>query len=195
MAADTPVPPGERARIRTELARSMFVETYGRPAADARELSGRNAVHLLLRGPEQPDAVSCGSDQIARGLADGFRDAGIPIPDEMALVGFDSWEVMTNACRPPLTTVDPNLNAQGMVAAAELRAVIGGDAPKHGLLLRPCDLVLRQSSGSPTWREPSCQLLVSGVVRDELFVRLRVRAARCWRRGRTLREPRGLSAR
>ena len=33
---DTPVPPGERARIRTELARSMFVETYARPAANAR---------------------------------------------------------------------------------------------------------------------------------------------------------------
>ena len=43
LAADTPVPPGERARIRTELARSMFVETYGRPAADARELSGHLA--------------------------------------------------------------------------------------------------------------------------------------------------------
>ena len=43
LAADTPVPPDERARIRTELARSMFLETYGRPAADARELSGHLA--------------------------------------------------------------------------------------------------------------------------------------------------------
>ena len=43
LAADTPVPAEERARIRTELASAMFVETYGRPPADARELSGHLA--------------------------------------------------------------------------------------------------------------------------------------------------------
>ncbi len=41
--ADTPVPAEERARIRTELASALFVETYGRPPADARELSGHLA--------------------------------------------------------------------------------------------------------------------------------------------------------
>ncbi|RFU20611.1 UNVERIFIED_ORG: toprim domain-containing protein [Bacillus sp. AZ43] len=43
LPADTPVPAEERARIRTELASTMFVETYGRPPADARELSGHLA--------------------------------------------------------------------------------------------------------------------------------------------------------
>ncbi|WP_166486729.1 MobF family relaxase [Blastococcus saxobsidens] len=43
LPADTPVPVEERARIRTELASTMFVETYGRPPADARELSGHLA--------------------------------------------------------------------------------------------------------------------------------------------------------
>lgn len=43
LPADTPVPAEERARIRTELASAMFVETYGRPPADARELSGHLA--------------------------------------------------------------------------------------------------------------------------------------------------------
>jgi DNA primase catalytic core len=43
LPADTPVPADERARIRTELASAMFVETYGRPPADARELSGHLA--------------------------------------------------------------------------------------------------------------------------------------------------------
>ncbi|WP_231486620.1 MobF family relaxase [Candidatus Blastococcus massiliensis] len=43
LPADTPVAAEERARIRTELASTMFVETYGRPPADARELSGHLA--------------------------------------------------------------------------------------------------------------------------------------------------------
>ncbi|TYP87414.1 MobF family relaxase [Blastococcus xanthinilyticus] len=43
LPADTPVPAEERASIRTELASAMFVETYGRPPVDARELSGHLA--------------------------------------------------------------------------------------------------------------------------------------------------------
>ncbi|WP_245160738.1 MobF family relaxase [Blastococcus sp. CT_GayMR16] len=43
LSADTPMPAEERARIRTELASAMFAETYGRPPADARELSGHLA--------------------------------------------------------------------------------------------------------------------------------------------------------
>ena len=41
--ADTPVPAEERARMRTELASTMFAETFGRPPADSRELSGHLA--------------------------------------------------------------------------------------------------------------------------------------------------------
>ena len=41
--AVTPVPEEDRARIRTAVARAMFVESYGRPPADARELSGHLA--------------------------------------------------------------------------------------------------------------------------------------------------------
>ena len=41
--ADTPVPAEERSRMRTELAAQMFAETFGRPPADARELSGHLA--------------------------------------------------------------------------------------------------------------------------------------------------------
>ncbi len=41
--ADTPVPAKVRAHIRSDIAAKMFVETYGRPPADARELSGHLA--------------------------------------------------------------------------------------------------------------------------------------------------------
>jgi LacI family transcriptional regulator len=45
--------------------------------------------------------VFCGSDQIARGVADALRDAHRDIPGDVALIGFDNWDVMVDACRPP----------------------------------------------------------------------------------------------
>src|SRR3954468_5815794 len=53
--AVTPVPAEERARIRTALATTMFVESYGRPPADARELSG----HLARISRQATTAVAC----------------------------------------------------------------------------------------------------------------------------------------
>ena len=54
---DWPIPPGERSRIRTELGRQMFLAEFGRPAADARELSG-----LLARASRQRTTAVAGYD-------------------------------------------------------------------------------------------------------------------------------------
>ena len=43
------------------------------------------------------DAVFCGSDQVARGVADALREMGHRVPDDIALVGFDNWTVMADA--------------------------------------------------------------------------------------------------
>ncbi len=49
------------------------------------------------------DSVACGSDPIARDVCDGPREAGRRVPDDIAVVGFDNWDVMALASRPPLT--------------------------------------------------------------------------------------------
>ena len=46
-------------------------------------------------------AIFCGSDQIARGVADTLRAAGRTIPGDVALVGFDNWEPMALGAKPP----------------------------------------------------------------------------------------------
>ncbi len=106
---------------------------------------GRQAAGVLLRSAPGMDAVFCGNDQIARGVADAVREAGRRIPEDVALVGFDNWEVMAAACRPPLTTVDMNLRELGRVAGERLLAAIEG-RPAAGLQRLPCSLVLRESS-------------------------------------------------
>lgn len=111
------------------------------------EAWGRMAAGQLLRRAPDVDAVMCGSDQIARGLADGLREHGAEVPDQVAVVGFDNWDVMVEAARPPLTTVDPNLTQLGLLAATRLMDAVDGAELGRGVLQLPCDVVPRQSSG------------------------------------------------
>ncbi|HTO28640.1 MAG TPA: LacI family DNA-binding transcriptional regulator [Devosia sp.] len=110
------------------------------------EAWGREAVASLFDDKaETPDALFCGNDQIARGVTDALRERGIAVPDQVAVVGFDNWDVMTLAARPPLSSVDMNLRELGQVAGERLIAMIAGERLK-GVERLPCSLVVRQSS-------------------------------------------------
>ncbi|WP_433040219.1 LacI family DNA-binding transcriptional regulator [Dactylosporangium sp. CS-033363] len=112
------------------------------------EAWGRQAAGIMLAGGREFDAVFCGSDQIARGVAEALREAGRTIPDDVALVGFDNWDVMVEGCRPQLTSVDMDLEGIGRTAAELLLSAINGDeiAGQHAL---PCRLVPRASTEVP----------------------------------------------
>ena len=112
-------------------------EEWGREAAAALTAAGVGAGGI--------DAVFCGSDQIGRGVADGLRDLGVMVPDDVALVGVDNWRPMAASCRPPLTTVDLRLEEIGRVAAQELLAQMAGQTAP-GVRLLPGRLVVRESS-------------------------------------------------
>src|SRR5271154_6351371 len=106
---------------------------------------GREAAGQLLVDQPDTEAVFCGSDQIARGVADTLRQSGRAIPGDVALVGFDNWEPMALGSQPPLTSVDMCLEEVGRAAAGLLLAAIA-DEPVHGTHTVPCRLVVRQSS-------------------------------------------------
>lgn len=110
---------------------------------DWSERWGRQATDLVLR--EHPDAISCGSDQIARGVCDRLRELGRTVPDDIAVTGYDNWPVMALASRPPLTTVDLRLEELGRRAAALLLEKIAGTA-HHGVLELPAQLITREST-------------------------------------------------
>ncbi|MDT0347064.1 LacI family DNA-binding transcriptional regulator [Streptomyces litchfieldiae] len=109
---------------------------------------GRQAVHLALRADPSLDALFCGSDQIARGAADALRESGRRVPDDIALAGFDNWEIMAEASRPPVTTVDMNLAELGRTAALRLMEAIDGRRAR-GTETLPCRLVIRESTAVP----------------------------------------------
>ena len=144
----------EAVRLRERGWRAALAEA-GLPARNADCLSGRwsevwgrEAVEALFKRPRSaPDALFCGNDQIARGAVDALKDMGRSVPEDVAIVGFDNWNVMTDATRPPLTSVDMNLGALGDEAGAALLDMISGRR-LSGLRRLPCSLVIRASCGA-----------------------------------------------
>ncbi|MGH2617690.1 MAG: substrate-binding domain-containing protein, partial [Thermomicrobiales bacterium] len=109
---------------------------------------GYDAAGQLLASDPEIDAIFCGSDIIARGVLDGLRAAGRAIPRDVAVVGFDNWEIIATQARPPLTTIDMNLHDLGRAAAERLLAKVeGSHDAEAGVVRLPCSLVVRASSG------------------------------------------------
>ena len=112
------------------------------------EAWGREASQdLFSRRKAAPDALFCGNDQIARGAIEALREMGLAVPADVAVVGFDNWDVMTETTRPPLTSVDMNLEALGREAGAALLEMMAG-ARFTGVRRLPCSLVVRGSCGA-----------------------------------------------
>ena len=116
------------------------------------EAWGREAAQkLFARRKAAPDALFCGNDQIARGAIEALREMGLAVPGDVAVVGFDNWDVMTAATRPPLTSVDMNLEALGREAGAALLEMMAGQK-LAGVRRLPCSLVVRGSCGADRFR-------------------------------------------
>ncbi|RWD93866.1 LacI family DNA-binding transcriptional regulator [Mesorhizobium sp.] len=114
------------------------------------EAWGHEAVAKLFGGRgERPDAVFCGNDQIARGVIDALRERRVSVPDDVGVIGFDNWEIVAEATRPPLTSVDMNLSTLGREAGLALLSLVGGQPAAPGIRKLPCRLVVRQSCGRP----------------------------------------------
>jgi LacI family transcriptional regulator len=105
---------------------------------------GREAAGRLL--PARPDAIFCGSDQLARGAADTVRALGFRIPEDIAFVGSGNWAPAALGALPEFTSVDLCLEEVGRVAAAFLLAAIAGEKPE-GVHRVPPRLAIRRSSG------------------------------------------------
>jgi LacI family transcriptional regulator len=109
----------------------------------------RHAARMLVAAHPQLDAIFCSSDQLAVGVADTLHQMGVRIPDDVALVGYDNWEVFSAQSRPPLTTIDTNLQEIGATAAKYLFGALRGEATS-GVIRHPTRLVVRESTGPRT---------------------------------------------
>lgn len=141
----------ERHQGATDLLTGRGLQWAAAPLfGDWSERWGREAALGLVRDGVQFDGAFCGSDQIARGFETGLRESGVDVSGEVAVVGVDNWDVMVEAARPALTTIDLNLAEIGRRAAtAIIDAIAGKPLPKGRELLEP-SLIMRDSTASQT---------------------------------------------
>lgn len=109
--------------------------------------SGRDAGARLLGLPDRPTAVFCANDLLALGVLQAMFAAGVRVPEDMALVGYDDIEFAA-AAAVPLTSVRQPAFRIGRTAAELLLDETGADAGAHAhqrVVFQP-ELVVRRSS-------------------------------------------------
>lgn len=99
-------------------------------------------VAAAIRDPEGPTAVAVANDQMALGLIAGLRAAGVSVPRDVSVTGFDD-NPDAAYYSPPLTTVRLDLAGEARRCVAE---VLGHPA---SALPAPPELVVRQSTAAP----------------------------------------------
>jgi LacI family transcriptional regulator len=109
---------------------------------------GYHVISALLAQPkaELPTAFVCFNDAIAVGVEHGLRTAGLRVPENLSVVGFDDIAIAAHAS-PPLTTISQPKYRMGMTAVQMLRKMIHDpDAPGDSIMTES-PLIVRESSG------------------------------------------------
>ncbi|WIY70120.1 LacI family DNA-binding transcriptional regulator [Aquidulcibacter paucihalophilus] len=111
--------------------------------------SGVEAATELLALPQRPTAIFAGNDEMAIGVMKAARDAGLDVPRDLSIVGFDDLP-MASRVWPNLTTVRLPIRDMGRMAAEKLTAGLRGLDP--ATLVQPevdPSLVVRDSTAAP----------------------------------------------
>lgn len=107
---------------------------------------GRRAAAELLALPEPPTAIVCANDLQAMGVYQAARSAGVRIPEDLGVVGFDDLP-FTAWAGPPLTTVRQPLSRMGATAIELVVALAAGERPEETRVELGTTLVVRGSTG------------------------------------------------
>jgi LacI family transcriptional regulator len=111
-------------------------------------MSGQLAVREILTRPrrDRPDAIVCANDQMAIGAIRELQIAGVRVPADIAVVGFDDMHAGA-LLMPPLTTVRQPMRLLGERACSRLlQRIAQPDLPRHVERL-PAELIIRESCG------------------------------------------------
>ena len=115
---------------------------------DFDERSGAGVAAQVVSDMHGPDALVCANDELALSTMKALKRAGVKVPDDIAIVGWD--DVMTaRYVSPGLTTVRQPLFELGRVAATRLHERTTGAPTVPEPRILPTELVLRSSCGCP----------------------------------------------
>jgi LacI family transcriptional regulator len=126
-------------------AHNLPVEAELVVLGDFDDVVAETAVSHLLAAGIPFDGIFAGDDESARGALLALQEAGVRVPDDVAVVGFDDASY-ARYLTPALTTVRAPIELSGRQAAAQLIHLIRGE-PAEPLVLLPTELIVRESCG------------------------------------------------
>lgn len=117
---------------------------------DFTEESGHRAARELLAKKPRPQAVFAANDMMAIGCLYAFKEAGIDVPGDIALAGFDDI-LIARYVTPPLSTVQVRIADLGRLALERLATLLNPtDQTPASVETLGCDIVIRESCGGKT---------------------------------------------
>jgi DNA-binding LacI/PurR family transcriptional regulator len=113
------------------------------PHGNYTEVGGYNGMKRLL--DQSVDGVFAANDMMALGAMRAIREAGLRVPEDIAIIGFDDvpFAALSN---PPLSTVRQPVGALGEEATKNLIYLLENDVPQALYKILPVELVVREST-------------------------------------------------
>ena len=106
--------------------------------------SGVQAMHEIILSGATFDAVVAASDLMALGAIHILRQAGMRVPEDVAVIGFDDIDA-ARAADPPLTTIRQPIHELGVTLARQIIKAAAGEDIGDPVML-PTELIVRQSA-------------------------------------------------
>ncbi|MDR1392881.1 MAG: LacI family transcriptional regulator [Bifidobacteriaceae bacterium] len=116
------------------------------PAAHYSREDGYRTTAALISGPNPPDGIFCYSDLLAMGAIRAVFDAGLNVPEDIAIIGVDNIEEGQFA-RPSLSTISLDTRFIAEKAVAAIAARIEDPSRPAQQILAPHALIARESTG------------------------------------------------
>ena len=107
--------------------------------------SGVRAMDQLLANDPALDAVFVASDMMAHGALQALKDAGRRVPEDVAVIGFDDFEI-SRYSDPPLTTVRQPIVDMGRTMARQMLGLVNDEPDVPQAVVLPTELVVRSSA-------------------------------------------------
>jgi LacI family transcriptional regulator len=118
---------------------------HGATAAEDEFGQLKTMIERLFASPERPTAILCGNDKMAMRVIFILQRRGLRVPEDVSVVGFDDFRLISEALDPGLTTVALPYREIGELAAR--RAL--GEAQDAGIVRVPCRAVMRGTVTGP----------------------------------------------
>ena len=127
---------------------SLDLELIQRPLSRGLPNKGYREMKALLSLDAPPTAVFAVSDRTALGAIPAIKEAGLDVPRDISIAGFDDMPPYAYPA-PALTTVTSERLAMGHIAMQRLHQIIKNPRYVPINIVMPCQLVIRDSSGEP----------------------------------------------